>query len=60
MRRSRGLTLQDALAIAMLVWIGISVLALLIDVGIVIYNISRGNYNVTIPIRIGVSLPLTG
>ena len=60
LRKSRGLTLQDALTIAMLVWIGISVIALLIDIGVVMYNISKGNYNVTIPIRVGVSLPLTG
>jgi len=58
--RRKGLTLQDALYIVMIAWMAISILAIIIDILLVAFNVSRGNYNVTIPVHVGFTLPLTG
>jgi len=42
----------------MIIWVVISILAILIDIVLVALNVSRGNLNVTIPIRVGFTLPL--
>ncbi|UXD21970.1 hypothetical protein IPA_00320 [Ignicoccus pacificus DSM 13166] len=52
-----GLTLQDALYIAMIIWVGLSILALLYDLVIVGINLLHGNYNVTIPLKVGLTIP---
>ncbi|WP_052570120.1 hypothetical protein [Ignicoccus hospitalis] len=56
--RKRGITLQDALTIVMILWLSLSILALLIDIYLALHHISKGNYNITIPLRIGITLPL--
>ena len=53
----KGLTLQDAFYMVMIAWVGLSIIALLIDLVIVGIHLMRGDYNVTIPIRVGLTLP---
>ena len=60
MIRRKGLTLQDAFYIVMIAWMAISIFAIIIDIILVVFNVSKGNYNVTIPIHVGFTLPLTG
>ena len=55
----KGLTLQDMFYIAMIVWVGLSILALLYDLIVVGLNLLHGNYNVTIPLKVGLTIPLT-
>ena len=58
-RLEKALTLQDAFYIVMIVWMGLSILALLIDLVLVGMKLMHGDYNVTIPIRIGMTLPVS-
>jgi len=58
-RLKKALTLQDAFYIAMIAWITLSVLAILYDLIVAGVRLMHGDYNVTIPIHVGLTLPVS-
>ncbi len=59
MKLRRGLTLTDILYIIAVVWMIFNILAIATELFIAWNKISHGNYNVTIPISISATVPLT-
>ncbi len=58
MRKLRkALTLEEAFYMVMIAWVTLSIFALLIDLVIVGIRLMNGDYNVTIPISVGLTLP---
>jgi len=55
----KAITLEEAFYWVMIIWLALSILALLYDLIVVGLNFLNGNYNVTIPIHVGLSVPLS-
>ncbi len=59
MKLKRGLTVTEILYIIAIVWMVFNILAIATELFIAWNKISRGDYNITIPISIAATIPLT-
>ncbi len=57
--KKKALTLQDMFYIAMILWIAISILTIIFNLYVAGIRLARGDTNVTIPISVGLTIPLS-